>query len=95
LPTNPTKPEPIAWDPIEPESALDNHSVAGESRQLESALEQIPPAIQEALQQHLMGTFVRVRKEDDRDFLFAEAKADDSVSGDESELIVEDTEERD
>ncbi len=95
MPIDPPAPEPIVWDPIETEIAADNHSAAGESRRLEAALENIPPALQEALQQHLMGTFVRIRQGDSRDFLFAEAKADDLSPEDETELIVEDTEETD
>jgi hypothetical protein len=89
------EPPATGWDPVETDPSEDYSSSAGESRRLESLLEQIPPSLQESLQSHLMGTFVRVRKVDNRDFLFAEATTDTLSPDSEPEILAEDNEEVD
>jgi hypothetical protein len=58
-------------------------------------LEKVPLEVKEALQQHLMGSFARVRKMDKRDLLFVDLRVDTVAAEDGPDPIDEDNEETD
>lgn len=91
------EPEPASpgWDPLIVPASRSRPTAHNGRHALEAAIEQIPPAIQEALQTHLMGSFVRVRPIDARDQLFDTASAEGESTSDELELTDEDNSETD